>query len=104
MSAFPEQAAATTTRPWYSPYLVAWSALTLIATAIAIPNLVVCAGGHFGTWNLPVTGALAVSAWLPFLVRVRQGVFARVVVRAAVLAATLLLGKNVLDILWAHPV
>ena len=86
--------------PRYSGYLVLWSAVTLIATGYAVPNLVVTTGGHFGAWNLAVTGALAVSAWLPFLIPVRQGVLARVVVICAVLFTTLLLGRNLLDILW----
>ncbi len=86
-----------------SPYVVVWSALTLVATAFAVPKLVVTTGGHMGTWNLPLTGALAISAWLPFLLRIRQGFFARLLVVSAVLAATVLLGMNLLDILWFGP-
>lgn len=76
------------------------SLTSLALTIFAILRLTTCACGHLDRSNLLVTGGLAGMAWLPFLIPVRHGLVARIIIIASLILPTLVLGRNLLDILW----
>ena len=79
------------------PWTVAAFSLFL---AIFITPMFMCGCGHLGRIALPVTLLSSSLAWYSFVSGKAVNGLPRIVVLIAVIAATLLLFKNVTDILW----
>ena len=75
------------------------SVLSLISTVILYPGLR-CGGGHIGQSALPITGAMAAFAWWPFLFARESRLVPRALAMIAVVAASMVLVKNICDVLW----
>ena len=86
--------------------LLCASGFSLFVTLVITPSFA-CICGYLSSAALPVTGFIAILAWVPFVCNARgNGRGRRVFVLAVAILATLAFAKNVADVLWLghHPV